>query len=751
VEIDQINVNLSTLEMWRMCPTCQHMENLDIHADSHGACPRCADPMWANVSQKQQLLRFKQAIANSNDTEVRIDDSAEDREPKFYVRQMLADFEPKDIKEAFRLKAPDMPFGFEFIERVVFRDVNFGEPNKPGVAYQVAGQQRPRPGFKLCKHCGQIQRAPRNAREREQVQFHAHDCEQRGGDDPGNIIDCLYLYREFTSEALRILVPYTKSGVDETSVQSFMAAIRIGLKKRFGGKVDHLRMVTQEERGREGAASRQYVMLYDSVPGGTGYLHELLANEAKTLIEVLRLALNHLTGCSCNQDPEKDGCYRCVYQYRLGRAMALVSRDRARAILEHLVENLDQLERVASIAEIYINPNFDSELEARFIECLRRLSGQGGLPFVKLVQDVVQGKSGYLLEVGELRYWIEPQVDLGANDGVSTPCRPDFVLWPTQSRSERRPIAVFCDGWAYHQASTREDASKRSALVASGKFWVWSVTWEDVESAMDGRLETSLADGLGAMCFNAKAQLPPPLRAMLDDGFWTQHAVAVLLHWLGRPTGDIGDQHAKKLLRHAGATAFQMVPNPSNPALEDARTKLALFWSGMENLPCERPARSVACGNVNDLSVTLRYWWPSELANTEAAIPPSPGFVIFNEVHAKDEPERHLIWRRWLWLFNIFQALPGVLLATQNGLDAGDHSGLTISARTRPGAGAPGVANTAAWQAVISQAMGVLGEGLHALMDAGLPPPDEVGYELEQMDGVAAEAELACAFDARTS
>ena len=100
VEIDQINVNLSTLEMWRMCPTCQHMENLEIHADSHGSCPRCGDPMWANVSQKQQLLRFKQAIANSNDTEVRIDDSAEDREPKFYVRQILADFETKDIKEA---------------------------------------------------------------------------------------------------------------------------------------------------------------------------------------------------------------------------------------------------------------------------------------------------------------------------------------------------------------------------------------------------------------------------------------------------------------------------------------------------------------------------------------------------------------------------------------------------------------------------------------------------------------------------
>ena len=743
VEIDQINMGLSSLENWRLCPTCQHMENLEIHADGHGSCPRCGDPMWANISQKQLLLRFKQAIANSNDTDVRIDDSAEDREPKFFVRQMLADFEKTDITEAYRIKAPDMPFGFEFIEHVVFRDVNFGEPTKPGAVYAVAGQERLRPGFKLCKHCGQIQRAPRNAREREQAQFHAFDCEKRGNDDPTNIIECLYLYREFSSEALRILVPYTKSGVDEASVQSFMAAVRIGLKKRFGGKVDHLRMVNQEEKGQDGAANRQYVMLYDSVPGGTGYLHELLANEAKTLVEVFRMALIHLSGCSCNAVADKDGCYRCVYQYRLGKAMALVSRDRARSILEHLVENLDQLERVASISEIYINPNFDSELEARFIESLRRLSGVGGLPFVKLVQEIVHGKSGYLLEVGEQRYWVEPQVDLGPNDGVSAPCRPDFVLRPTQSLSQRRAIAVFCDGWAYHQASTREDASKRSALVASGKFWVWSVTWEDVQSAMDGKLETTLADGLEAMCFNTRDMLPPPLRSMLNDTYWTQHAVAVLLQWLGKPTGDSGDQFASKLAHHAGATAFRMIPNPTNAELEKTRATLVQFWNGLEHLPCERSVQSVACGNVNDPSLTLRYWWPSELANPTLAAPPSPGFVIFNEAHVQDEPQRHLTWRRWLWLFNIVQTLPGVLIATQPGLEAGDHEGLTLSTGTRSGAGAAGATQAAAWESVIEKAMGSLADELRRLMDAGLPPPDEVGYELEQDGSVIAEAELA--------
>jgi DEAD/DEAH box helicase domain-containing protein len=741
VEIDQINMNLSRLEWWRLCPACQHMQNLEIHADSNSSCPRCGDSMWANISQKRQLLRFRQAIANSNDTEVRIDDSAEDREPKFYARQMLADFERQNIKQAFRLKASDTPFGFEFIDHVTFRDVNFGEPTKPGELYAVAGQQRVRPGFKLCKYCGQVQRVPRS--DKAPSQSHAFDCEKRGRGDSANIIDCLYLYREFSSEALRILVPYTKSGTDEESVQSFMAAIQLGLKRRFGGKVDHLRLLTQEERDHDGGVTRQYVLLYDSIPGGTGYLHQLLADKAKTLIEVIRLALTQLVGCPCNADPEKDGCYRCVYQYRLGRAMALVSRDRARAILEQLVGNLDQLEQVPSVSDIYINPNFDSELEAKFIECLRRLSGQEGLPFVTLVQDIVHGKSGYLLEVGEQRYWVEPQVDLGSSDGVKVSSCPDFVLWPAQSRSQRRAIAVFCDGWTYHQATTRQDALKRSALVASGRFWVWSVTWEDVQAALEGKLETTLVECLEPMCFNAKDTLPHSLQLLLDDSLWSHHAVATLVHWLARPTDETSDQRASGMARHAGATAFRMVPNPTIAALEETRMQLARFWNNVKDLPCERPAQSVSSGNVNDPSLMVRYWWPNALADPTKPLVPSPGFVLLNEVHAHEEPTRHLAWRRWLWLFNIFQTLPGIFLATQAGLEANDHSPLTVVTGARPGIGGQAAAHVSAWEDILKQSMPVLDVGLRMLMDAGLSPPDQVGYELEENGEVVAEAELA--------
>lgn len=70
---------------------------------------------------------------------------AVDREPKYYVRQLMADFSPSHIREAWQIGSGALPFGFEFISRVTFRDVNFGELAKPGEAFKVADKESSRP------------------------------------------------------------------------------------------------------------------------------------------------------------------------------------------------------------------------------------------------------------------------------------------------------------------------------------------------------------------------------------------------------------------------------------------------------------------------------------------------------------------------------------------------------------------------------------------------------------------------------
>lgn len=739
VEVDQINMQLASTENWRFCPSCHHMQNLDVSQDVHPVCPRCGDGMWPDAAQKRTLLRFRQAIANSDDTQVRIDDSAEDREPKFYVRQLMADFEAKDIRSAWQIKTGGVPFGFEFVSRVVFRDVNFGELSKPGEEFKVADKQSVRPGFKVCKHCGKVQKPPKR-RDDPAGQQHTFDCPAQGSEDPSNLIDCLYLYREFESEALRILVPFTKSGVDEEVVQSFMAALQLGLKKRFGGKVDHLRMVLQDEPGKEGQPRRSFVMLYDSVPGGTGYLDQLLAKDAGTLADVLRMALKAMNDCSCNADPEKDGCYRCVYQYRLGRSMALVSRDTGKQVLSELVDSLDQLEEVPTISDIYINPNFDSVLEARFVEALKRMSGVGGLPKVQVTQDIVNGKSGYLLVVDGQRYRMEPQVELGPDQGVSVMCKPDFMIWPWESQSTRKPVAVFCDGWTYHRHLMADDASKRSAILRSGKYWVWSVTHEDVSAAVAQNAQTDLDSPLATHGRHDGQNALPSIQRPTSSPFGL-HAVGQLLAFLRVPPGDGGDAGLQTLRRNVLWLNFLMVPMAEEKILVESKINQ---WANLLPPEAQPPMTNAAPAlSKGTAALTVFNWWPMAYARGESDGWRSPGLVLMDDAADLDESDRRLQWRRWLALSNHEQFLPGMLMATQSLLQAGECAGWVSSA---PGqqtevAAAP-QAISAEWQRAIGQTLSGLQQGARVLALAQAPLPS-VGHELADGYGdVIAEAEM---------
>lgn len=129
--------------------------------------------------------------------------------------------------------------------------------------------------------------------------------------------DGLILYREYQSEALRIRLPsglLAASYGPEVLSASLTAALRLRLKHYFHGSVDHLKF-TQIEEPQEGAAKLYYIVVYDTVPGGTGYLKELMSDPSN-LIGVFREALDVMVDCDCDGDPEARGCYKCVYQYR---------------------------------------------------------------------------------------------------------------------------------------------------------------------------------------------------------------------------------------------------------------------------------------------------------------------------------------------------------------------------------------------------------------------------------------------------
>lgn len=736
VSITQVDLGLSDIETWRFCPSCSHAKKL-VTGDSHSSCPRCGDAMWADAGQRRQMVRLRQVMANTSDKDSRIGDDSDDREPVFYTRQMLADFSTDDVEVAYRVASDKLPFGFEFIRKTTFREMNFGEYGEGQEPSFIAGIEASRPGFILCQHCGMVQ----DKWKREQA--HAFTCKARDRSDPANLVDCLYLYREFTSEAIRILLPTSAMVGSDRALNSFIAAIQLGLKKKFGGQVDHLRMMSYDEPTPDSAGERRYLMLYDTVPGGTGYLHELMRDHLQ-LLEVFRMARDTMAACQCNQDPEKDGCYHCLYAYRNSYGMETTSRITAVALLSDILEAADRFEKVRTISDIISNPIMESELETRFVEAVRLFSLPGFE--VQLQQQVVKGKPGYFLRVNEHCYTIEPQADLGSCDGVRFASRPDFLIRSARESTAFKPMAVFMDGFKYHKDKVTEDTAKRLAIVQSNCYWQWSLTWEDIkiQSASARQMRNPFAESMH-----------PEMQVVRDR----------LIESMG-----IG-KLAKIPLRLPLEQFMSFLADPSPAAWRNTAFVQCLGWFDQKNM-CDEASRAVfmadftrtACTGLQHLlddmpgSNAYGFLGPNgddDPLRVMCTIPLSAiklldsklmtANLVFDTGKTSNEEAFKAGWQGFLRLYNLLQFIPATGFTTLEGAGKGIYEAIEwrfAAAALKPESSAGEGADSSYASEVLKDTDETLHEGLRRLIDKNLPLP-QVAYELQDKSGeIIAEAEL---------
>jgi DEAD/DEAH box helicase domain-containing protein len=55
-----------------------------------------------------------------------------------------------------------------------------------------------------------------------------------------------------------------------------------------------------------------------------------------------------------------------------------------------------------------------------------------------------------------------------------------MVFCPAVPIPGAKPVAVYLDGWQFHEHTVPEDLALRQKIVRSGKVLVWSATWDDV-------------------------------------------------------------------------------------------------------------------------------------------------------------------------------------------------------------------------------------------------------------------------------
>ncbi len=473
--IDQIDLTTATPDPWRLCPNCSHAQIQITGADT-ASCPQCGSPSWADAGQVRTMLKVQMVYSNMDYTKSLIGDESDDRSTIFYNKQMLVDVdEEKNIIKAFRMDNQDFPFGYEFVRKAVMREINFGEKDLFGETMTVAGKEDICKGFKICRYCGKIQ--PEHGEPK-----HTYLCRAKKSlsTETNNTPyeECLFLYREFSTEALRILIPATTMDSSNVRQESFIAAFMLGMKKYFGN-VDHLRACISEVPVPDADYRKQYLVIYDSVPGGTGYLKQLMHKE-NALTDIFEAALTVLENCECRNDIQKDGCYHCLYAYRQSKNIGEISRSTAVRILKQILSGKENIEEIPKLNNVPVNSLFESELERRFVEAFAQMSNKSRK--IETRNELVHSKPGYLIKIGECSWEVEPQVLLDAFYGVPVSSRADFVLWPVRVSEGQKPVAIFTDGFQYHKEKIADDTLKREAIRRSGRFRVWTLSWKDVQN-----------------------------------------------------------------------------------------------------------------------------------------------------------------------------------------------------------------------------------------------------------------------------
>ena len=680
------NQNEPLVQNWAICGKCGHMrptEELN-KPNASPACPQCGhdgDSMAAaDRGQQRQFIEYSQsqAISYMEHYDSLSGDTSDERERVYY--QTVRSFDLTVEAPSGAVGEAALPFGIEYRGAMIMREVNVGYLGGQMIVPFGVEQMAPEEGFQVCLDCGVV--VPSNGRMQDAL--HRRSCSRRRANEkrkqenkdlwPYNW-SSVYLHRELRSEAIRLLLPIaTRQEIDTLS-----ACIHLGLRLRFEGNPAHLIVSPQVMPDPYSSMNRYYVVLLDAVPGGTGYLKTLYqqkdqhGRDAEGIMEVLRLARNALETCSCRRvthstsNPDTDGCYRCIRTYHMQYSAESISRERGIELLTKLIKAGEQRLPQKELAAIKANSLFESMLEKKFVEALKNfVSKKHGT----WEDTIVQGSQGFRFSLpGAEYYWeLQLQPQLGSAQGVSIGCQPDFML--RCDNSKVKPIAIFTDGFEFHCHPVNrlaDDFQKRRAILRSGGYHVWNVTWKDLDPANAEQnmvCYQQVADRYKQFASAAKGQgktVPDPLK-LVCNGF------EQLLAFIQTPHAPGWTQLA------TSANAYYLQQIASKRTVGGTELKSALTsWHQTGQLP---PLQHTDGGQwVHNEKASLTSDWINYIKVDDAMTNRSYQSIMIArlgdseaDVTSSGFEER---WRRFLACMNLYQFLANFHFATGSEISGG--------------------------------------------------------------------------------
>ena len=498
----------------RFCARCDCIE--DESPNHPMTCPKCGDPSFGSDDHVHTFVNLRNVKVNEKLIDAILDDSTDEREKVGYKSTFHFKFNPGSSAVSYGMK--DIPFGIEFVKSVSIFETNLGETSVMNANNaEICRNKVPMHGFVTCRYCGKSVSNPSleqmKSEDEQKKAFHYPFCKHKDklyADKADEYFEQAFLSREFHTEAIKILLPVQEIDSDATTAM-FKAGLNLGLKYYFRGNPQHIAMREYFEFNQSTGKFDNYVVLYDTIPGGTGYLAKLF--DTVEFSKVLRIAYERLDSCQC-QHEGKDGCYHCVLSYENKYTRGQLSRSKAAELFKRIVDKSDNWETInGSIGTVTRGGGIEeSELETRFITSLREIC-EARTDWKFSVESALV--TYYKIEVvgtnGETRvYTIMPQVSLGPANGVEFNTRPDFFLQCVKRTKDGADlsldsvprIALYLDGYAYHGSSQNgkirffDDFRKREAIHRSGDIITWTMSWEDIDNYNDHKEDSLFIPGV---------------------------------------------------------------------------------------------------------------------------------------------------------------------------------------------------------------------------------------------------------------
>ena len=398
---------------YRRCDQCSYATEDPLAA----ACPYCHRPLLSARVIDYEACRGTVGEAITQDDEYR---TRENYEVVHYLRDH--DDQGPDPRDT------TFAYGRWLVEYSRRRTIELYNRGLKGRADDV-----PTP-FLVCLECGHW----RDARTADHPAAgasstgHMPNCSVTTWDSDASdrIVKALHLRASVQGDVIEIPLA-EEVATDEAWIVTFAQALKLGMQRQL--YVGPTEIASFVRRTYVDNKLHTTLVLYDTMPGGTGYLWRT----ARALPQAAALVAQHLRECDCER-----ACYRCLKAFWNQRDHALLDKQ----LVLHALDELAAVREATALPPRTDRKRFESFLEERFYALLK----QAGLPLPSTQQ---------ILRTSDNRYIT----------------RADFTY-------DQPPLVIQTDGRAFHTATVSrivEDLDRRNSLEGSGR-QLLEFTYRDV-------------------------------------------------------------------------------------------------------------------------------------------------------------------------------------------------------------------------------------------------------------------------------